>query len=149
MEADLLLAMAHHGLAFLLVAILAMEIALVRPGLSAAGLPFLSRVDAAYGAVAVALIAVGVCRVIYGAKGWDYYAPYSVFWAKMAAFAAVGLLSIPPTIAILRWRRAAGTGVATVPEPQIRAVRTYLFAEAAFLVAVPLLAAMMARGAFY
>lgn len=149
MEIDLHLAMAHHVLAFLLVAVLAMEIALVRPGLAAGGLPFLSRIDAAYGAVAVALIAVGVCRVIYGAKGWDYYSPYPVFWAKMAAFAAVGFLSIPPTIAIARWRRAAGTGVAVVPESQIRAVRTYLFAEAGFLVAIPLLAAMMARGTFY
>lgn len=149
METDLLLAMAHHGLAFLLVGVLAMEIALVRPGLSAASLPFLSRVDAAYGAVAVALIAIGVCRVIYGAKGWDYYAPYPVFWAKMAAFAAVGLLSIPPTIAILRWRRAAGGGAEDIPQSQIRTVRTYLFAEAGFLAAIPLLAAMMARGAFY
>lgn len=149
MAIDLHLAMAHHVLAFLLVALLAMEIALVRPGLSATGLPFLSRIDAAYGLAALALIAVGVGRVVYGLKGSEFYTQYWVFWAKMAAFVVVGLLSIPPTLGIMRWRRAARAGEAAVPDAEINAMRKYLFGEAAFLAAIPLLAAMMARGVFY
>ena len=38
------------------------------------------------------VIVVGIGRVIYGLKSWEYYVYYWAFWAKMAAFAVVGLL---------------------------------------------------------
>lgn len=47
-----------------------------------------------------------MARAKYAAKGWDYYQHNPYFWAKMAAFAIVGMLSIPPTIAFIRWKRA-------------------------------------------
>lgn len=149
MQIDLLLAMAHHVLAFLLIALLAVEIAIVRPGLSVADLPRLSRVDALYGLVAVALVAVGICRVVFGLKGWEYYVYYPVFRAKMAAFAVIAVLSVRPTLAILRWRKASRGGMASVPEEQIRSLGVYLKAQAALFVVVPLLADMMARGVLY
>jgi putative membrane protein len=148
MMTDLSLAMAHHVLAFLLAAVLAAEFALVRPGLRTADLPLLSRIDGLYGALAMALIVVGIGRVVFGLKGWEYYVYYPVFWAKMAAFAAVGALSVSPTLTIIRWRKAFSAGTETVPEPEITTLRKYLKAEAAFFLLIPILAAMMARGVY-
>ena len=108
MDIDLLLAIGHHLAVFLLVAILAAEFALLRPGLGGPRIGQLARIDAAYGGVATLVIVVGVLRVIFGASGWDYYVGNYAFWAKMAAFLAVGLLTIQPTLAIRRWFKAGG-----------------------------------------
>lgn len=143
---DLVLAILHHGLAFFLVSLIAIELALIRPGLRKADMGVLARVDAAYGIAAVALIVIGVGRVHEGLKGWEFYVYNPVFWLKMASFAGVGLLSIQPTLRILRWRRAATAGQDLVPEAEIRAVRTFLKAEAAGIALILIFAAAMARG---
>ncbi|MDQ6436529.1 DUF2214 family protein [Mesorhizobium sp. LHD-90] len=143
---DLLLAIAHHGLAFLLAALLAAELVLVRTGLDARGLPLLGRIDGVYGMTAGLLILVGICRVIFGLKGWEFYVQNPVFWLKMAALAAVGLLSIPPTRRIIRWRLAA-PGI--VPDAEIAALRNWLKAQAGFFALILIFAAAMARGFGY
>jgi len=148
MMIDLTLATAHHVAAFLLVGVLVAEFVLVRPGLHTADLPLLGRLDGLYGALALALILVGIGRVVFGLKGWEFYVYYPVFWAKMAAFVAVGLLSVPPTLQIIRWRRATNAGATKIPEAEIRTLRRFLKAQAACLLLIPLLAAMMARGIY-
>jgi putative membrane protein len=60
---------------------------------------------------------VGIARVIYGAKGYLYYIENVWFWAKMASFAAIGLLSIPPTLRFFAWRKAAAATPDFVPVP--------------------------------
>ena len=140
---DLVLAIAHHLLVFLLAAILAAEWVLVRPGLSGPSLALLGRIDGAYGGVAMAVIVVGICRVLFGLRGWEYYVSNHAFWGKMVAFVIVGLLSIRPTMRIIAWRRS-GTGV--VPEGEIRAVRSWIKGEVFFLALVLVFAAAMARG---
>ena len=106
MLTDLILAVLHHLVIVTLIVLLAVEFALLRPGLSSSDLRRLANVDAAYGAIAGLVIVVGICRVIWGAKGPDFYLSNPWFWAKMASFAAIGLLSIPPTLALLKWRKA-------------------------------------------
>ena len=105
---DLLLAILHHLLVFSLAGILAAEWVLIRPGLSGPNLQLLARVDGAYGGVAMAVIAIGVCRVIFGLKGWEYYVSNHAFWGKMVAFVVVALLSIRPTMRIIAWRKSRG-----------------------------------------
>ena len=58
MDIDLTLAISHHVVVFLLVAILAAEFVLLRPGLAGQGIGQLARIDAAY-AVPEAEIAGG------------------------------------------------------------------------------------------
>ena len=145
---DLLLAILHHLLVFTLAGILAAEWVLIRPGLSGPSLQLLGRVDGAYGGVAMAVIAVGVCRVIFGLKGWEYYVSNHAFWGKMVAFVVVGLLSIRPTMRIIAWRKSAGASGA-VPDGEILAVRSWLKGEIAFLALILVFAAMMARGIGY
>lgn len=144
---DLALAIAHHILVFSLAAVLAAELAMVRTGLDARGLKRLGIIDAHYGAIAGLVIVVGICRVYFGAKGPDAYLPNPWFWAKMAAFLAVGLLSAPPTIRILAWRKAAKADPSFRPDTAaVASVRKFLIAEAALFVLIPTFAAVMARG---
>lgn len=144
---DLILAIAHHLAVFTLVAIFAAEFALLRPGIEGKRLGQLGALDGAYGATAGLVIIVGIIRVIFGPAGWEYYVGNWVFWAKMIAFAGVGLASIPPTKAIARWRKAAKADVRFAPvAAEISAARRFLFLQAGLLVFIPSFAAAMARG---
>ncbi len=145
MFTDLLLAILHHLLMFILVAILAGEFVLMRKGLSGRNLSVLAHIDRMYGVVALAIIVVGVGRVIFGLKGWEYYVGNHAFWGKMAAFAVVAILSIKPTIRILQWHRSASSDGYVVPDGEISAMRRFLIAELVFFALIPIFAAMMAR----
>lgn len=144
MDIDLILAIGHHLMVFLLVAIFAAEFALLRPGLAGARIGQLARIDATYGGVAALVIVVGVLRVIFGASGWEYYLGNFAFWAKMAAFLVMGLLTVPPTLAIRRWLKAGEDYV--VPDAEISASRRFIYLQAGILVLIPSFAAAMARG---
>jgi putative membrane protein len=150
MTTDLVLAILHHLLVFSLAGIIAIEVVLVRQDLSAATIGRLARIDRHYGALAVAIIVVGICRVLFGLKGWEYYVYYWAFWAKMAAFVAVGLLSARPTMRFLAWSRAAArdTGF-RAPAAEAAMVRGYVTAEAVLFLLIPAFAAVMARGIGY
>jgi putative membrane protein len=139
---DLSLAIAHHFLIFGIFGVLFAEFWSLRPGLSSATLARIASIDLWYGVFAIAVIVVGFCRAIFAAKGWAYYSHNAFFWAKIAAFAAVGILSAPPTIALIRWRKSG----ALPSEMDIRRVRRYLHAELALFALLPVFAAAMARG---
>jgi putative membrane protein len=144
---DLHFAMAHHLLVFALAAVLAFELGAVRRGLASIDVLRVARVDALYGLLAVAILAVGFSRAVFAAKGWAYYSLNLFFWAKIAAFAIVGLLSIGPTVSYLRWRRALRIDPLFLPtEPEVVRVRRYLWLEVIVFAFIPLFAAAMARG---
>lgn len=144
---DLGFAVGHHLAVFTLVAIIAAEFALIRPGLSGAGLHRAAKLDAAYGICAVIVIAVGVARLIFGIKGADFYLSNPWFWAKMAAFAAIGVLSIMPTIALIKWRRMLKIEPRFAPTVEaIARLRSVIFAE---LVLVPIVLVCAAATARY
>jgi putative membrane protein len=146
MLTDLILAILHHLAVVSLIALLAFESALLRPGITPDNLGRVTRIDAAYGATATLVIAVGICRVIWGIKGADFYLSNPWFWAKMASFALIGLLSIPPTLALLKWRKAAKQDAAFLPSPdQVARLRAFIGAEVALLGLVVIFAAAMAR----
>ena len=139
----LLAASAHHLLAFLLIALLAAEFTLVRPGLSLADRRRLGPIDAAYGAVALTLLVLGLWRAASFEKGFDYYAASPFFWVKISAFLLVALLSLPPTLRFRAWGKR-GDQLPTAED--IAGVRRWLVAEAAVLAIIPVAAALMARG---
>lgn len=139
---DLLLAVGHHLLIFAIFGIFCAEFWAVRPGMSSATVARISSLDMWYGALAAAILVVGFCRAIFAAKGWAYYSHNAFFWAKLAAFAAIGLLSVPPTLAFIRWRKSA----AAPNESNVRSTRRYLRGELALFVFLPIFAAAMARG---
>ena len=147
MDLDLIFAILHFLLIFVLVAIMTMELMLLRPGLTGSRLAQLGSIDGAYGGAAMALIVVGFLRVFLGATDSSFYLMNWVFWAKIAAFVAVGLISIKPTIAIARWRRQAkGDAAFVVPDGEVKAARTFVHAETAVFILIPIFASLMARG---
>ena len=144
---DLVLAIVHHLLVFMLAGVLAFEIGAVRLTMTRDDIRGVSRVDNWYGILALAVIVVGFIRASVAAKGWAYYEVNIFFWAKIATFVFVGLLSIVPTVAIIRWRNAMKSDAAFAPPADaVRRIRGYLRAEAAVFLLIPAFAAAMARG---
>ena len=143
---DFLLASAHHLLLFGLVAMLAMQSALLSRPLDAAGLRRLLGVDRGYGATAGLLLVAGIGRVGWGVKGSDYYLQNPWFHAKFGAFVLAALVSLWPTLAFLRWRRQAARQPGWLPGPdQLAGARTVVRIELALVAAIFVLAAGMAR----
>ena len=143
---DTLLAILHHLGVFSLTLAIAAQLGLVRPDISRRDVHSLALVDAVYGLAAVAVIAVGVARVLLGAKGADYYADNIWFWAKMATFAAVGLISIRPTLTYRRWAKALRTTDDALPGAlETTKISHIVLLEAGLLLLIPVFAALMAR----
>ena len=147
MLTDVLLAIVHHLLIFAVLAVLVMELMIVRTDMSTSQLLRLGRLDLAYGIIATSILVVGFGRVFLGAKPWDFYIYNWVFWAKIAAFGAVGILSVPPSLRIARWRSAVTKEPAfRPPSSEVVSVRQFMHYEAIVFILIPIFAAMMARG---
>lgn len=144
---DLVLAILHHLTILSLAGLLAAELVLVRPGVGGAGLKTLGAVDVGYGVTAGLILVVGFSRVFLGGKGSAFYLENPVFWAKIGAFAVVGVLSAWPTIAILKWRKLAKADPAFAPSAgEVAKVRRVLILELLVFALIPVFAAAMARG---
>jgi putative membrane protein len=144
---DLAFAVGHHVLVFALAGIIAFELGVAKQGLAATDIRRLGKVDGWYGILAGLILMVGFARANFAAKGWDYYSHNHFFWAKIGAFALVGILSIWPTVAFIRWRSALKKDEAFRPTPaQIQTVRRFIWAEVFFFALIPIFAAAMARG---
>jgi len=139
---DLAAAIAHHLLIFGLFGVLAAELVLVKQSIDQAGVRRVGAIDAWYGVLAVLILVVGFSRAIYTAKGWPYYSHNAFFWAKIATFGLIGLLSAPPTIAFARWRKSGQAP----SQSQVASIRRFLWAEVALFPLLLVFAAAMARG---
>lgn len=147
MNTDLILAIVHHLGVFSVAAIIAAEWALVRPDMTTEKLRQVVKIDALYGIAAGLVLLIGFARVYFGLKGSEFYMQNPVFWAKIIAFATVGVVSITPTLLFLSWRDKAKANPSFVPSPaEIANVRRYVKIEAHVFVLIPILAAAMARG---
>lgn len=139
---DLLLAIAHHVLIFGVFATLFAEFLLLRDLNSREAVARIAAIDRGYGIFAALILVVGFSRAVFAAKGWPYYSHNAFFWAKIAVFATIGLLSVWPTLVFIRWRRMAG-----VPDPAaVRPLRMILHIELSLFVLLLVFAAAMARG---
>ena len=147
MIVDALLAYLHFTAILILASALGAEALLLRAQAGADTLRSLARADVLYGISSVVVIVTGLLRLFYGAKGYAFYAANPVFWLKMGLFAAVGLLSIPPTLKFSRWRRALAADARYLPPAnEVAATRRLVFIELHLLALVPLAAVFMARG---
>lgn len=103
--------------------------------------------DATYGVAATTVLVTGVLRVLYFGKGTAYYVNNPVFWAKVALFLIVGTVSLYPTISFLTWigplREQASPKLSEAGLGRLRWVIRF---ELVGFLAIPLLAALMARG---
>jgi len=144
---DALLAYAHYISIFALASVIIAELVLLRKTM----LPDLARrvriVDRWYGITAGLVILTGVLRLNLGLKGVQFYVHNPVFWTKMALFVVVGLISIVPTVAYIRWdKRAAPDGSIALDDAEVRKLRTLLLVQIGVFLFIPLCAVFMARG---
>ena len=140
---DLVLAVGHHLTIFALFGVLIVELVLVRKGMDADAIKRVANIDLWYGILAGVIVAFGFSRAVFAAKGWDYYQHNAVFWAKILVFVVIGLLSVPPTLAYIRWRK---TDAPAPSDSEIAGLRRLLWLEVALFAILPILAAAMARG---
>jgi putative membrane protein len=138
----LLWAIAHHLLAFAIFGLLFAEFLALQGAPSQAAIRRIAALDMSYGVLALLIVIIGFGRANFAAKGWAYYSHNGSFWAKMSVFAAIALLSVPPTLAFNRWKRSA----TLADEASLRAVRRFLQLELGLFVLLPIFAAAMARG---
>lgn len=147
MEYYALLAAVHHLLAFGLISILVAEFALLSLATSASDYQRLGKIDLYYGISAGLLLAVGLFRVFHGERGPEFYLENPIFLTKLALFILVGILSVPPTIRFIQWNRKIKSDPSVLPQTADKAsVLKWMKAQAALLIAIPVLAAFMARG---
>jgi putative membrane protein len=144
--ADALVAYLHYAAMVLIAVLLVAEQRLCRPGLAAEHVRRLARIDLFYLLAAILAIATGVVRLVWLGKGPSFYLYNPVFYIKLALFAAVGLLSLPPTLQFLRWRRALRAGGPAPENWQVARASLYIKAELALFALIPLMAVLMARG---
>ncbi len=137
----------HFTFAFILAGALSAEAFILRLPVNGQVARLLLRVDLFYGIAAVGIILAGLARVIWGQAGWEYYVGQPFLWAKIAAFAIVGIVSIWPTLAYFRWVRAATAAVDfAAPEAEVKAMRRFVMIELHALALLILFAALMALG---
>lgn len=147
MWTDAILAYLHFAAIFTMIWFLAKEWTLLRAGAASLDVPRLANADAGYGLLAVLVLLTGAARAVFGLKGWSFYAHNPAFHAKVGLFVLVGLLSVVPTLAFLRWRRAWRADPSwRVPEAQWRRARRFVMIELHLIALIPLAAVVMARG---
>ena len=147
MWSDALLAYLHYISIFTMIGFLTAEAVVLRPGMTPEIRQRLARYDAVFGFAALAVLVTGLLRVFYGAKGYTFYVHNPVFHVKVGLFILVGLLSIIPTITILRWKKQGKTLPDFVPTPsEIAKTRRWVMIESHLIIFIPLAAVLMARG---
>ena len=142
-----LLAFIHHLAAFALFAALVVQYLLIKGELNDYSVGKVLRADLVYGVSAGLIFLAGLARVIWTEKGVDYYLHSAPFLAKMALFAAVGLLSIYPTVKLASWRRELKAG--RLPRPDaalLRRLKRVIHVELTGVALIILCAVLMARG---
>ncbi|MDF1486282.1 DUF2214 family protein [Ramlibacter sp. H39-3-26] len=147
MTLEALLAYAHLLAILTMVVFISSEAALCRAAwLNAAVVERLARVDMVYGIAAVAVLATGIARTWWGAKGTAWYWTNPLLHIKLTLFVVIGALSIVPTLRYLRWRKALRAGGGLPGEAEVRGTRRIVMAQAHLLALIPLAAVFMARG---
>lgn len=147
---DATFAYLHFAAIFALIWFLAKQWTLLKAGPEQLDLRRLALADRGFGLCAGAVLLAGVLRLVFGAKPWVFYAHNPVFHTKMALFAIVGLISIWPTRAFVRWRNAAAaTATFRVDAAEWRRIKRIVLIEMHLIALIPLLAVLMARGIGY
>jgi len=141
------LAWLHFIFAFLIVGALSAELFMLRMPVTAPVALRIVRADAFYGIGSILLIIAGLSRLQWGAKDWAFYQAEPFFWAKIATFVVIGLISIAPTRAFLRWSKAAKADATFIaPEAEVKAARRWVMIEVHLIALLLLFASLMARG---
>jgi len=141
-----LLAYLHYLSIILTGGFLVGELIVCRPEITPEQRRRLPGIDVVFFVAALLALATGVLRLFLYAKGVSFYVGNPFFWVKMALYVIIATMSIAPTRAFGRWKRALDAGGAPPTAPEIAGVRRLLHIELGLLALMPLMAVLMARG---
>lgn len=144
---DAALSYLHYMAIFLLFAFMTVELILMRGTLDLERVLLLGRYDIWYFGAAGAALFTGFLRLGLGAKGASFYTDHWPLYVKVGLFVVVGLLSVKPTLAFIRWKRMMEKDPAwRVPDDERRSIRRILMSEVHLTALIPVFAVIMARG---
>jgi putative membrane protein len=144
---DAILAYLHYVAIFTLASFMVLEMAIVRGPLDAATVRRLGRVDIVYFGTAIVVLITGFLRLVFGAKGPDFYLNAWPFYVKIGLFLAIAIVSVTPTLAFIRWRRMFDHDPAwKVPPTEQARMKRLIGVELHLGVLIPLVAVIMSRG---
>ena len=144
---EALLAYLHFAAILTLVVFMTSRAALCRPAwLNAAVVLRLRRVDRIFQGAMGFVLATGLARMAWGAKGLAWYAGQPLLQAKIAVFALIWLISLRATCRFGAWARAQAVGGALPPASEVDAARRWVMVEGHLLLLLPLAAVFAARG---
>ena len=93
------------------------------------------------------VLATGFARLVFGAKGADFYLSAWPIYAKLLLFVAVAVMSVTPTMRFIQWRRELEHNAAwRVPAAEQQRMRRFVLVEVHLAALIPLVAVIMARG---
>jgi putative membrane protein len=137
-----LVAYLHYLSIILIGGFLVGELVVCRPGITADQARRLAAIDVVFFVSALAALGTGLLRLFFYSKGVGFYTGNPVFWAKIALYVIIAVLSIKPTRTFMRWKRAG----AAPTRDEIAGARRVIHIELGLLALMPLLAVLMARG---
>jgi putative membrane protein len=144
---DAILAYLHYLSIFVLFALIMNELVLIRGMLDERMIRLLGRIDLWYFGAAIAVLVTGFLRVVFGAKGPDFYLNSWPIFVKLGLFVAVAVISISPTLTFIRWRRALDHDPNwQVPQEEQLKVKRFVMIEVHLAALIPFFAVIMARG---
>lgn len=147
MTLEAFLASAHLVAILALVTFMSSQAALCRiEWMSAAVVERLVRLDVIYQITVVTLLASGLARIFWGIKGSAWYWSQPLLHAKLTLVLVMLLLSIAPTLAFRRWRRALRANGRLPGAVEVRKARRLIMVQSHILPVVAVLAVFWARG---
>jgi putative membrane protein len=147
MTLEAILAFLHISAILALVVFLSSEAALCRPEwMNETIVNRLVTVDRIYGISAAAVLVTGLLRIYLGMKGSAWYWHNWLLHVKLGLFVLAALLSIPPTIRFIRWRKALRATGALPAAEEVRRTRKLVMIQAHIIPIIPLAATFLARG---
>lgn len=143
MTTELLLRYFHFLGIFAMFALLTVQHMQLKGQVEAGGMRKIAIMDAVYGGAALVVLFCGMGLWMWVGKPAGFYSQNWVFHTKITLFVLLVILSIMPTVFILKNRKKAT--VVSVPKSVTMMVRVELL----LLCIIPLLAVLMANGVGY
>ncbi|MFT4047335.1 MAG: DUF2214 family protein [Solimonas sp.] len=136
----------HYIAVWMMTGALVTELYLLKIGTQPDAIRLLPRVDRLYGAMAAIVLITGLARVWQGGKGPDYYWHSGAFHGVLGLFVLAALISIIPTLRILRWRRALDASGALPTEAEVRKTRVLVHVQLTAIALLTLAIVFVANG---
>lgn len=144
---DAILAFLHYTAIFMLFGFLVAGAMLFRATLDGKTIRLLGRLDLWYFGSAIAALVTGFLRLVFGARGPDFYLNAWPIYAKVGLFLVIAVVSVTPTLTFIKWRRALDHDPNwQVPEGERQRMRRLVMVQLHLAAAIPLIAVVMARG---